>query len=150
MSSHKTKTIDYGMLPTLLGYQLRRVHNKLFQGVRERLDGQYVTPGQYSLLVLIARNGGLSQTALAAAMGIERATLGAVVDRFQAAGWVERRPSPQDSRSYALHLTAAGQKLVAGMEPEIKAHEEEMAAPLTTEEVKTLLALLAKIAAGAP
>lgn len=146
MNRRKTRKIDYGQLSTLLGYQLRRAHTRLFQGVRDRVGGQYVTPGQYSLLVLIARNEGLNQVELAAAAGIERASLGETVDRFQKAGWVERLPSPHDSRSYALHLTPAGQELISNMEPEIRAHEQEMATPLTAEEFKTLLKLLAKVA----
>ena len=148
MSRRKARKVDYGELPTLLGYQLRRAHNRLFQGVRERVGGFYVTPGQYSLLVLIARNEGLSQVDLAVAAGIERSTLGEVVDRFRTAGWVERRPSALDSRSYALHLTTSGHELIAAMEPEIRAHEQEMAASLSREEFEILVMLLAKVAEG--
>jgi DNA-binding MarR family transcriptional regulator len=73
-----------------------------------------------------------------------------VIERFGVSGWVERRPSLLDSRSYALHLTPAGQELIAFLAPQIRAHEQEMAAALTAGEVETLLTLLAKMAEGKP
>jgi DNA-binding MarR family transcriptional regulator len=39
-----------------------------------------------------------------------------------------------------------GQELISNMEPEIRAHEQEMAALLTEEEFKILLTILAKVA----
>ena len=48
--------------------------------------GEALTPGEFGLLVLVDRNAGLSQMALARALGIDRSTLVPILDRLQARG----------------------------------------------------------------
>ena len=75
--------LDLGILPDLLGYQLRRAQVTVFQHFAGALGDWNVTPGQLGLLVLVSRNPGISQTALARAVGVERATLGEAVHRLR-------------------------------------------------------------------
>lgn len=137
--------IDYGDLPKLLGYQLRRAQLRVFQHFAATLGQTSITPGRYGLLVLIEGNTGISQTALARAAGIERSTLGGVIDHFEKEGLVARRVAPSDRRSYALQLTARGRQLLDKLRPQIQHHEAEVTAQLTAAEARELIQLLARI-----
>ena len=95
------------MLPTLLGYALRRTQSAVFADFAAtfvRAD-EALTPGEFGLLVLVERNAGLSQMALARALGIDRSTLVPILDRLQARGLLLRDASPTDGRTHALALT---------------------------------------------
>ncbi len=142
--------LDLGILPDLLGYQLRRAQVTVFQHFAGALGDWNVTPGQLGLLVLVSRNPGISQTALARAVGVERATLGEAIDRLRKRDLLRREPAPKDRRSYALHLSPNGEKFLEDFVPRLLGHEEEVAGNLSPEERKTLLALLRRLAEARP
>ena len=135
-----------GVLDQLLGYQIRRAQTRLFAHFEEQLHDLKITPGQLGLLIMISANPGISQVALARAVGIERATLGEFVDRFEREKFVERRGLIGDRRSYALHLTRRGQEFLDQAIPAVMAHETSFTDHLSSAERATLLKLLAKLA----
>ncbi|HEY6643862.1 MarR family winged helix-turn-helix transcriptional regulator [Povalibacter sp.] len=134
-----------GILDQLLGYQIRRAQTRLFAHFEEHLQHLKITPGQLGLLVMISANPGINQVALARAVGIERATLGEFVDRFEREKLVERRGLIGDRRSYALHLTRRGQEFLDEAIPAVMAHESAFTDHFTAVERATLLKLLAKM-----
>ena len=142
--------LDLGILPDLLGYQLRRAQVTVFQHFAGALGDWNVTPGQIGLLVLVSRNPGISQTALARAVGVERATLGEAIDRLHKRDLLRREPAPKDRRSYALHLSASGEKFLDDFVPRLLRHEEEVAENLSPKERTTLIALLRRLAEARP
>ncbi|MEO7775575.1 MAG: MarR family winged helix-turn-helix transcriptional regulator [Steroidobacteraceae bacterium] len=138
--------LEFGPLNRLAGYQLRRAHSRFFSNFAESLAEYSVTPVQLGLLLMINHNPGVSQTALARAVGIERSTLGEFIDRFQDRKLVERRGSLVDRRSHALHLTIEGATFVKNVMPAVFAHEESVMSVLTPADQVTLVRLLAQIA----
>ncbi len=142
--------LDLGILPELLGYQLRRAQLTVFQHFAGALGDQNVSPGQVGLLVLVSRNPGISQTALAKAIGVERSTLGEAIDRLLKRRLLLRKPAPQDRRSYALRLSASGEKFLDDFVPRLLRHEEEVAGNLSPKERKTLIELLGRLAEARP
>ncbi len=144
------KRLDLGILPELLGYQLRRAQVTVFQHFAGALGDQNVTPGQVGLLVLVSRNPGISQTALARAVGVERSTLGEAIDRLRKRRLLLRKPAPKDRRSYALHLSESGENFLDNFVPRLLRHEDDVAGNLSPEERKTLIALLRRLAGGRP
>ncbi len=142
--------LDLGILPELLGYQLRRAQLTVFQHFASTLGDQNVTPGQVGVLVLVSRNPGINQTALARAVGVERSTLGEAIDRLLKRRLLLRNPAPKDRRSYALHLSAIGEKFLEELVPRLLRHEDEVAARLSPKERKTLIALLRRLAGTRP
>lgn len=140
--------LDYGMLTGLLGYRLRRAQAVVFSHFLETVGEEGLSPGQFGVLVLIRENPGLSQSALAKGLGIERSTMVAVIDRLQDRGWVARTASATDRRTNALALTAAGEEVLARATPMVEAHEREIAAALGPGERQVLIDLLARIAGG--
>lgn len=138
--------IDFDILPTLLGYHLRRAQITVFNDFVKTMSEVQVTPGQFGVALLVYSNPGLTQSALARAVGIERSTMVAVIDALESRGLVERRPSPVDRRSYALVLSQQGEALIEKLKPMVMGHEDRIAANLSTEERGQLIALLSKIA----
>lgn len=137
--------VDYGPLPTLLGYRIRRAQITVFQDFAERLADAQITPGQLGLLILIDHNAGISQTRLAKAAGVERSTLGEVIEKLVARHLVSRGPSPADRRSYALTLSPEGRAFLDDLMPRVHTHEEAVMAPLDDTERHELLRLLGKL-----
>jgi DNA-binding MarR family transcriptional regulator len=72
---------------------------------RVRQAGLPITRLQASLLIRIARNPGLSQTAAATELDIEPIALVRMLDRLHEEGFVERRAHPTDRRVRTLWLT---------------------------------------------
>ncbi|MBS0224630.1 MAG: MarR family transcriptional regulator [Proteobacteria bacterium] len=143
--------LDRGMLTALLGYGLRRAQSAVFADFASTFAkaGEALTPGEFGLLVLVERNKGLSQMALARALAIDRSTLVPILNRLQARGLLMRHASPTDGRTHALALTPEGEKALARFTRLVKAHEKRIAAGLSAAETRMLIELLDKVRAGA-
>jgi DNA-binding MarR family transcriptional regulator len=138
--------LEIGILDGMISYQLRRAQVRVYGHFAQRLEHTQVTPGQLALLIKIHHNGGISQTALAKANGIERSTLGEIIDRFEKRQWVERRKHSSDRRAYALHLTEQGRRFLDGVIPAALALEAELIASWPEEDRRHLINLLKKLA----
>ncbi len=139
------RAIDLGILPSLIGYHLRKAQLAVFQDFARAAGSAEVTPGQFGVLTVIDRNPGLSQTRLGQTLGIDRSTLVTVIDRLEARGLVERADAPRDRRSYALHLSARGRNLLTELTEAVRAHEQHIARDLAAGERATLIALLRRV-----
>lgn len=134
-----------GMLEELLGYHLRRAQAAVFADFMRAMAGDRITPGQFGVLVLIDRNPGLNQSALARTLGIERSTMVAVLDGLEERGLVARRGSEADRRTKVLSLTGQGKTLLAEVKPKVRRHEKRIAGDLDADEVTTLIGLLRRV-----
>src|ERR1700681_4188731 len=77
------QSLDIGVLNDHLGYFIRRLQVWVFQDFIRTLAPVDIRPAQYSVLVVIAGNPGLSQSDLAACLGIERARLVRLLDKLE-------------------------------------------------------------------
>jgi DNA-binding MarR family transcriptional regulator len=143
MSEHsKTTSLDLGPLPELIGYVLRRAQLAVFQDFFKTFAPFDIRPAQFSVLTIIERNPGLTQSQVAEALGIKRTNFVGMLDALEARGLTERRPGARDKRSYALYLTADGQALMRKLKPVLKAHESRMIAKIGESGRDQLVALL--------
>jgi DNA-binding MarR family transcriptional regulator len=136
-------------LTGLIGYSLRRAQAAGFNDFLNSPGLKGVSPGQFGVLVLIKENAGLNQSALARALGIERSTMVAVIDRLESQGWVKRVTSKTDRRSYELALTPPGAALLDRVTPEVRKHERNIADRLSAQEKNQLIDLMERVANGA-
>jgi DNA-binding MarR family transcriptional regulator len=148
-STRASPDLDHGILPTLLGYQLRLAQIAVFNDFAASAREFDVSPGRFGMLILIDVNPGVTQTRLAEAVRLDRSTLVAVLDQLEERGLLERRRG-KDRRTNGLWLTRRGKSLVARMKERIRAHEDRLAAQLSETERDTLLALLRRIGPGMP
>jgi DNA-binding MarR family transcriptional regulator len=133
---------DIGALREHLGYFVRRLQVAVFQDFIRTLAPVDLRPAQYSVLVMIAANPGLSQADVAAALGIERARLVHLLDRLERRGLTRRLASPTDRRSHALELTREGRNTLRRARTLAARHEARLADRLGAEQRRTMLEVL--------
>src|SRR6266850_8219754 len=113
--------IDLGPLPELIGYVLRRAQLVVFQDFFGAFAPFDIRPALFSVLTVIERNPGLTQSQVAEALGIKRTNFVGMLDTLETRGLTERRQAVRDKRSYALYLTAEGAALMRKLKPALKA-----------------------------
>jgi DNA-binding MarR family transcriptional regulator len=91
---------------------LRLAQSASFQAFARAAEEVDLRPGRFSVLLLIGRNPGISQTALSRANGRDKSTLTPALNDLVRRGLVERTRVENDRRSYQLSLTAAGQAML--------------------------------------
>jgi DNA-binding MarR family transcriptional regulator len=131
-----------GILPSLLGYRLRRAQQAVFRDFASSIPE--LSPGRVGILLLLEANPGITQGRLAQAVSLERSTMVGVVDVLEGRGLIERRRGA-DRRTNGLWLTDPGRELVARLKRRIQLHERRVAARLSPQERAQLLALLEKL-----
>jgi DNA-binding MarR family transcriptional regulator len=145
MSATARSSIDYGPLESSIGYRLRRAQLAVFEDAIRAFDEVGLRPGSFSVLLIIGRNPGLKQSEVSAALGIQRTNFVGLIDSLEKRGLAVRRPSENDRRSYALHLTSAGRELVARATELQRRHETTMAKRLGPNGRESLLDLLQRL-----
>lgn len=144
----RSDSIDMGILPDLIGFNLRCAQLALFQHFNATVGRENVSAPQFGTLLLIESNPGISQSAVAEALRFDRSTLVQIIDRLEQRDLVVRRAAPQDRRSHALELTKAGGAFLEKLKAMALAHEAEVAAGLDDEERTRLIELLQKLYAA--
>jgi DNA-binding MarR family transcriptional regulator len=134
--------VDLGVLNERLGYFVRRLQVWVFQDFIRRLSRLDLSPAQFSVIVVIGANPGLSQAQLATTLGIERARLVRLLHRLEQRGLTERRPSAADGRRHALVLTRSGEKMLADATKLAEQHEDGLKQKLGARQYRTLLEML--------
>jgi len=142
------RPIDLDGLTKHLGYLVRRAQLWIFQDFVRTLADLNIRPAQYSVLIVIDANAGLTQMALANALGIERARLVHLLNALEARRLVRRMAATNDRRSHALHLTAEGRKILNQARLNASEHEQQLAERVGAENHKQLLSLLSVFASG--
>jgi len=125
-----------------LGYFIRRVQVWVFQDFIRTLAQIDISPAQFSVLVVISANPGLSQAELATTLGIERARLARLLHRLQRRGLIQRLESSDDRRRHALQLTSQGRTLLTRAKALAARHERQLIGKLGAERHRTLLQTL--------
>lgn len=140
--------VDMGVLEQLLGYHVRRAQLSFFAGFAEACADLGLSPGLFAVLEVVYRNPGLTQTAVSKALGTDRSAMVAAIDKLEAMNLLERRPSENDRRSYALYATEHCQAWYPEAEDKVKQQEDRVLANIDANERNQLLALLQKLNAG--
>jgi DNA-binding MarR family transcriptional regulator len=139
-------TLDLNSLP---GHDIRRLHQiavALFMAETEPFG---VTPVQYAALQAVQNSPGLDQRTLARTIGFDTSTIAGVIDRLEARGLMQRNASAQDRRVRLLTLTAAGDQLLADVQPSMLRAQERILAPLPAQERGEFMRMLGVLIAGA-
>jgi DNA-binding MarR family transcriptional regulator len=137
------KAPDLGVLPGLIGYQLRLAQRAIFADFADTVGESGISPGLFGVLVVIGENPGLTQQALANAAHLDRSTVVTVIDKLEDRGLVERRAA--DRRSNGLFLADKGATLLRGLKRKVAQHERRVVQNLSARERAQLVALLQRI-----
>ena len=94
-----------------------------------------ITRSQWWVLAFLSRRDGMTQTALAADLDLTKVAIGGLLDRMEAAGFVERRADQSDGRARRVYLTRAAAKMVATIRDSVEAVELEILERIPEEEL---------------
>jgi DNA-binding MarR family transcriptional regulator len=140
--------VDPGPLLELVGFSLRRANQRVAGELSSQLAELELRPHQFTALSVVVDNAGIIQSALAAALGVERSNLVELVDDLESRGFLTRNPVQGDRRSYALHATTAGARFRTRALALVRKHEAHLLADLSEAERLQLLHLLHRLAVG--
>jgi DNA-binding MarR family transcriptional regulator len=132
------RTIDLGALNRHLGYFIRRAQVWVFQDIIRSLKTLDISPAQYSVLLVIDTNPGLSQAELSRTLGIQRARMVRVLHRLDRRGLTRRLQSSDDGRTNALRLTPKGQETLRRAQFLAEQHEARLSDRLGADSYKTM------------
>ncbi|MBL6749511.1 MAG: MarR family transcriptional regulator [Nevskia sp.] len=104
-----------------------------------------VTRAQWWVLAHLSRHDGMMQTELADVLDVGKASLGTLIERLEAGGWVERRADPSDKRAKRVFLARSGQQLVRKMTLEENRFNDRILNELNGADREQLIRLLSKI-----
>jgi DNA-binding MarR family transcriptional regulator len=127
------------------GYLIRRAQQIAVAIFMEECAAFEITPVQYASLVTIREHPGVDATRLSALIAFDRSTLGDVLERLEAKGWIERSGSREDKRIKVLRLSREGARMLRQVEPSVVRAQERILAPLRPEDRRRLMALLMQL-----
>ena len=145
MSVDEASGLSLGRLDGLLGFHLRMASAAVARDFAATLEDLGLTQKQCAVLELIAANPQVSQIDMAATLGMDRATMMAVVDRLDDRGLVLRAASQRDRRRQELTLSESGQTLLREARRRIAQHERRFLDRLGPERAALLMQLLPAI-----
>jgi DNA-binding MarR family transcriptional regulator len=153
-----TRKPDHRSLPVLnedpRGWEARvatsflRFHSRLERRMAESLGLHGLTLPQFDVLATLWHGEGITQQELAERLLVTKGNVVGIIDRTSAAGWVERRPDPEDRRANRLYLTDAGRKLLAEASPCQSAFCKKVFGTLTAGELRLMHELLERLEAA--
>jgi DNA-binding MarR family transcriptional regulator len=98
-----------------LVHDVSRMRRTLFDDV---MRSRGVTRSQWSVLATLSRVGadGMMQVDISRHMDVGKVTIGGLIDRLEAAGYVERRLDAEDRRARRVFITDQGFEVIAEMQ----------------------------------
>ena len=131
------------------GFILHDVARLLRTTFDRRVKALGFTRSQWWVLTHLFRNDGITQSELADILEVERPTLGRLLDRLEAKGWVRREADAADRRVKRVFLTEEIEPALRAMRAAAAEMRRDALAGLSAEEqqrfVDTLLAVKANL-----
>ena len=120
------------------GFLLRQAWRVLLGAMEAALRPHGLTPPQYGVLTVLAREPGTSGADLARACTTTPQAMNGVLATLEREGLVKRRPHPTHGRILQATLTGEGQRRVEAANPSIRALESATERGLTPDEIATV------------
>ncbi len=136
----QTDMLSFGWTLSDVGRLMRKLADR-------RLSSVGMTRAQWQALGSMKRFGPVTQAALADVMEVETATIARLIDRLEAAGWVERRHDASDRRVNLVSITEKADEIMDEAGAIGQQLREDMLIDLSEGEREQLVRLLSKIRA---
>jgi len=137
--------LSVGLLPNLLGYNVRRAEIALWRDFSRTVGEGEVRPALFSLMILVEANPGVAQIDIAKQLDIDKATIVGLVQGLQRRQCVVCRQSTKDRRRQGIYLTDRGQTELNKLRQEMLEHETRFTRLFSEQELAQLFSLLRRI-----
>jgi MarR family transcriptional regulator, lower aerobic nicotinate degradation pathway regulator len=127
------------------GFMIRRAHQIAVSLFVEETGELGITTTQYGILFVLKHRPGVDQISVAKLLGLDRSTTGMVVNKLTQAGLVRRNVAAPDRRRRSLHLTRAGEKMLARLAAPAERARARVLSPLAPREQALFLEMLDKL-----
>jgi len=124
------------------GYLLRQAWRVLAGAMEVALRPHGLTPPQYGVLSVLARESGASGADLARACTTTPQAMNGVLATLEREALIERRPHPTHGRILQATLTIEGQRRLEAANPSIRELERATEQDLNPDEIATIKAWL--------
>jgi MarR family transcriptional regulator, transcriptional regulator for hemolysin len=131
-----------------IGFMLQDVARLMRCEYNRRVQELALTQAQWRALSILSRKPGLRQNQLAEMLEMQPISIGRLIDRLQAAGWVERKADPTDRRALQLYLTAQSEPILAQLKKHGAACRAAVLAGVSEEEQREFLDILSRMRAN--
>ncbi len=105
--------------------------------------------GNFSILLCLDTSPGINQNELSCRIGVDKALIARNLARLIEAGFIDRRPSPRDSRANNLFLSAQGERVVPQIRATLAEWNDRLAEGIPKDEIASARTLLRTIAENA-
>ncbi|WP_410663807.1 MarR family winged helix-turn-helix transcriptional regulator [Amycolatopsis sp. lyj-84] len=99
----------------------------------------------FRVLATLEESGPASQATLGRRSGIHVSEMVATINELAERGLVERAPDPADRRRNVISLTTAGEQRLRLLEKQLAERQDELLAPLSSEERARFTELLSRL-----
>ena len=137
-----TKDLNTGLRFGFLIHDVSRLRRVVVDRALKPLG---ITRSQWWVLAFLSRRDGMTQTALAADLDLTKVAIGGLLDRMEAAGFVERRADSSDGRARRVYLTRAGSKMVITIRENVEQIELQILENVSEESLNQAAATLLTI-----
>ena len=122
-----------------------RVNQIVRQQLGDAIAGTGLDLPRFDLLAAIAREPGLTQSALASRLLVGRSNLSMLLPDLERRGWVRRDGDPSDRRVRRLHLSADGERVVGAALTRQTALIRHMLGVLSDEECERMGEMMRRV-----
>lgn len=137
-----TKDLNTGLRFGFLIHDVSRLRRVVVDRALKPLG---ITRSQWWVLAFLSRRDGMTQTALAADLDLTKVAIGGLLDRMEAAGFVERRADASDGRARRVYLTRAGGKMVTAIRENVEQIELQILEKISEDALNQAAATLVTI-----
>jgi len=135
-----------GFVDEYLGYLLGQANHALFKDFDDIVREAGLGSLEWRVLAVLESQAPISVGQLTQDVLSLQPTVTKLVQRLAAQGWVTLRDDPADQRRTLVAITPAGQRKVAPLISQAKAHETRVLAGLSATEVRRLKEQLRRLA----
>ncbi|MCQ1838839.1 MarR family winged helix-turn-helix transcriptional regulator [Neorhizobium galegae] len=144
--SAETEMLVPAMFQNLIGYHLRVAQETSFQAFARAAGKADLKPGWYALLTVLAERESMTPSELSRICGRDRSTLTSSLKALSHRGLIERRPNPDDQRSYSVRLTENGRRMQKQLHAIAVVYDRRLD-EIAGKDKAVLIAVLGRIAA---
>ena len=118
-----------------LVHDVSRMRRRLFDVEAKALG---ITRSQWWVLGTLAQHhvDGIMQTELATLLDVGKVTIGGIIDRLEASGYVVRKPDTNDRRAKHVHITPLGRNVQQELAAVGRAFNEKVCEGISEREIK--------------
>ncbi len=131
-------------------FQLAKANQLASRFLSQKVAELNLTPIQALVLGFLHAEDQITSSELGRKTDLDSATLTGILDRLEAAGFIERKNNPEDRRSIHIHLTPKGTALSKEAIQVIATANIEFLQVLTKEQKRDLFDIIKKLRVSVP